>query len=194
MIDFPKQRDGEALRGERWDGASLRDHGFEECTLSGCSMVGADLSGARIERTELESCNLSNAKLLDASLQDVTLRSSKVVGVDFGACRKLLLSVRFADCDLSYATFRDLDLRESAFERCRMHDVELVGCDLSGVSFVGAQLQGARLSGCDLRGADFREASGFSFELSQNKTKGAKFSTPEVLAFLAPFELDLDGP
>lgn len=184
---------GLEFTGERWDGADLSDRTFSACTFERCSFAGADLSRARFEDCVFRGCNLSNANLANASLQGAAFEDCKAVGLDFGKCRRLLLAVRFADCDLSYGLFSGLDLRDTRFTGCRLREVAFTGCKLGGASFHGADLGRATFGDCDLRAADFREARDYGLDLARNKVKGARFDYPAVLALLAPFELDIES-
>ena len=48
-------------------------------------------------------------------------------------------------------------------------------------------------SRCDLQKADFREATGYRIDPSDNQMKGARFSFPDVIALLNGFGLVIES-
>lgn len=97
----------------------------------------------------------------------------------------IVVGCEFVDCDLSFASFRGMDLTSWSFEGCRFAEAEFVRCVLKGVSFAGADLTRCAVHRCDLAGADLRGARGYVISPTENTLRGARVSLPEALGLLA---------
>ena len=76
---------------------------------------------------------------------------------------------------------------------CKAHDVGFESCDLTGADFVKTDLTNTRFSSSKLNNCDFREASNFNINPTENSVEGANFSFPEVLNLLSSFRIKMDG-
>jgi len=67
----------------------------------------------------------------------------------------------------------------------------VVDAALSGdlARFCGSRLDGARFCGADLREADLSGATGYAIDPRETRVKGARFTAPDVLARLDPFDI-----
>ena len=63
---------------------------------------------------------------------------------------------------------------------------------LAGADFRGVVLSSTAFSRCDLQKADFREATGYRIDPSDNQMKGARFSFLDVIALLNGFGLVIE--
>ena len=58
--------------------------------------------------------------------------------------------------------------------------------------FVGRAENSTEFSDCDLRKSDLRKARGYNINLLSNRIKGAKFSYPDVINLLEPFDIKIE--
>ena len=89
--------------------------------------------------------------------------------------------------------FSNLKLQGMSFAGSTIVDCDFFGADLMKGDFSNCELKGSLFENCDLRQADFRGATTYAIDPLKNKVKKARFSMPEVLSFLAPYELVIDG-
>ena len=88
--------------------------------------------------------------------------------------------------------FSNLKMNDMSFDGSNIIDCDFYGAYLNKASFHGCELKGTLFENCDLRQADFRNATAYTIDPLQNKVKKARFSMPEVLSFLAPYDLEID--
>ena len=120
-------------------------------------------------------------------MHDVVFHTCRLQAVDFGALARdpVGVSVRFEACDLSVASFRDLDLRQAAFDGGRAQEAAFVAVDLHGIQMRGLDLSGAEIRGCDLRDADLRGSSGVVLSPCDNRVRGLRIDLPDAVGLLA---------
>lgn len=159
-------------------GASFLDCTFENCNFSEASFRSARLSGCRFE-----NCELAMIDLTDASLQDVEFETCRLTGVNFSLLQTgaLGISVHFKAADLSFSTFRDLDLSNCSFTGCMLREAELVQCKLAGVDLSGSNFERCALQENDFTDADLRGASNYYLSATSNRVSGLQASLPEAL-------------
>jgi uncharacterized protein YjbI with pentapeptide repeats len=80
-------------------------------------------------------------------------------------------------------------MRGTRFLDCRVHRTDFVEADLQESVFRGSDLEGSLFHKTGLERADFTGARSFAIDPTSNRIKKAKFSSPEVLTLLAPFEI-----
>ncbi len=177
---------------EQFDGLAAGERALHDAIVLGCTFTNCDLTEQSFKRTHLvdcrfEGCELSMVDLTDAVLQTVELDTCRLTGVNFAAVSRLPIipEAKLTDCDLSFATFRDMDLTMWSFVGCRLTEAEFVRCELKGVSFAGADLTRCTFQRNDLAGADLRGARGYVISPLDNNLRGMKVSLPEALGLLA---------
>ena len=156
---------------------------FERCTFRGTRLQEADLADCRFVDCVFEGANLSLARMDDCTFQGVTFRSSKLVGVDWTAARRLT-AVRFETCDVTRSAFVGLDLRRLVMTRCRARETIFSEADLSDADLSGTDFEGASFGGARLPRADLRDATGYALSPALNDLRGARVSLPEAAALL----------
>lgn len=177
---------------ERFDGLQTGDRQFAGAILLGCTFVECDLTEESFKGTQLadcrfESCELAMVDLTDAVLQSIEIETCRLTGVNFAAVSRLPIvpEAKMTGCDLSFTSFRELDLREWSFEGCRFNESEFVRCELKGVSFAGADLTRCTFQRNDLAEADLRGARGYVISPLNNNLRGMRVSLPEALGLLS---------
>jgi len=168
-------------------GLSLAGSGFHGCSFVDCDLTDASLRGTELTECTFERCEMAMVDLTDASLRWVTFDRCRLTGVTFGVLRRdaVGLSATLEGCDLGFAAFRDLDLREWHIRDCAAHEAEFVGCNLRGVELTGTDLSGATLARNDLTDADLRGARNYAFSACDNVVTGLQVELPEAIGLLA---------
>jgi len=177
---------------ERFVGLAPSDRDFSGAILLGCEFVDCDLTEASFKTAQLaecrfEGCELPLVDLTDAVLQSVAFDTCRLTGVRFGAVsrRPIVPEAKVKDSDLSFSSFRELELTAWSFEGCRFHEAEFVRCELKGVSFAGADLTRCAFQRDDLAEADLRGARGYAISPLENNLRGMRVSLPEAMGLLA---------
>lgn len=172
----------------RIEGAILVGCAFIDCALAEVSFRGTHLSECRFER-----CDLSLVDLTDAVLQGVVFDSCRLTGNHFDTLKTGALGIMatFVGCDLSYCSFRSLDLTACSFTDCVAVDAEFVRCELAGVSFEGSDLARCTFHANGLEGADLRGARNYAISPFGNRVKGMRVTMPEAVSLLLELGVDL---
>lgn len=190
----PRRFTDERFVGLRPDDVDLARAVLVGCELVDCDLTEASLAGSQLAECRFERCELAMVDLTDAVLQSVELDTCRLTGVRFGSLRRypILPEAKLKDCDLSFASFRQLDLTAWSFDGCRLAEAEFVRCELKGVSFAGADLTRCTFQRCDLTGADLRGARGYVISPLDNALRGMRVSLPEALGLLAAVGVEVE--
>lgn len=187
----PRRYDDEHFKGleagaTEFDGANLTGCTFSDCDLAETSFRSAQLYECRFER-----CELAMLDLVDAILQDVAFDTCRLTGNHFSTMKEGALGViaTFEDCDLSFCSFRKMDLTACAFTGCAFSEAEFVQCELEGVSFVGSDLARCVFNGNNLIDADLRGARNYLISAHSNRIKGMHVTWPEANGLLAALDV-----
>ena len=170
------------------DGALLLGCSFKNCELNELSLRSAQLAECRFE-----GCELTMLGLADAVFQSVEFETCRLTGNDFSVLNLGTLGVmmKFVDCDLSFCSFRKMDLTACTFEACLLHEAEFTRCQLAGVSFARSDLGRCVFNTNVLLGADFRGARNYLLSPLDNKVRGLKVELPEAQGLLAALGVEL---
>jgi uncharacterized protein YjbI with pentapeptide repeats len=90
---------------------------------------------------------------------------------------------------LDLASFQEVDATGFAFLECSLREVDFASATLRRARFSGSRLDGARFAGADLRDADLTSATGYAIDPRHTRVTGARFSAPDALALLDPFDI-----
>ena len=85
---------------------------------------------------------------------------------------------------MDFALLNGMRLKKQRFVRCRLQHADFSGADLEGALFDECDLSGAVFENCMLEKADFSTALGYSFDLSANRIRKARFSLPGIRELL----------
>ncbi|NTW53920.1 MAG: pentapeptide repeat-containing protein [Chlorobaculum sp.] len=165
---------------------------FEGCRFAQCNFTQADFSDLVFRECAFEQCDMSMAKLARASLQEVRFTGCKLLGVQFGECRKLLLGMRFERCMMRLALFSGLDLKNTPFTDCDLQEADFTGANLSGAVFSNCDLRLAIFFHTNLEKADLRTAVNFSIPPESNRLRKAKFSLSGLPGLLDAYGIEIE--
>jgi fluoroquinolone resistance protein len=192
-----KRQRHEPAVGRRFDRITAEDLDtgcmlYEECGFIRCSFANADFAGITFRNCIFESCDLSLARLRDTSFQEVRFVQCKLLGLQFGDCRKLMFNISFGECMLKLSSFNGQDLRNTSFEGCDLQEADFTGADLSGSAFDRCDLLRATFFRTNLESTDFRTACNYSISPEENRLRKARFTMPEVTGLLDSFGIEIE--
>lgn len=194
-IPDPRRLEGEQLTGQAAGEIDLEGVVVSSCHFRDCDLTEASLRGTHLSECVFEGCELTMVDLTDALLHWTRFEDCRLTGVGFGAVRRdaVGIGVEFRHCDLTLASFRDLDMRACAFHGCHAHEAEFLDCDLRGVSFDGTDLARATFLRSNLGDADLRGARNYAIAACDNRVRGMRVTLPEAIGLLGALGLEVDG-
>ncbi len=164
---------------------------FEGAIIQGETAIELDLSNYKFIDCAFERCQLSSVKIHGAVIQ-AAFKYSKIEGVNFFTAKKSLLSINFDSCLIRHCSFAELKLPKVKFTGCELQNVDFSDADLSSADFSNTTFVDCVFRNTNLAKADFRYASGYFIDPTQNKIRGARFSSPDVLNLLAGFDIVIE--
>lgn len=165
---------------------------FDHCALTECAFYRCAFMECRFRH-----CDLSLARVSGTRFTDVRFEACKLVGVDWtkagsAVISKLLLSIGFEDCLLSYATFFGLTLRQSRFVGCIARETDFREADMTEAVCTKTDFIGSKFHHTNLTKADFRQATGYTINPTANTIAKARFSLPEAVSLLSGFDIVIE--
>ena len=88
--------------------------------------------------------------------------------------------------------FSTLKMKRSKFIECIIHKTDFVNADLAESDFSGSHLNGSKFHHTLLEKANLTGAIRYYIDPANNRLKQARFSYPDVLSLLAPFEIKVE--
>lgn len=176
------------------EGVRLEDLRFENCTFDGCKFIDCTFINCEFTECTFTGGAFVRPETKGTSMSFVSFLSCSVVGVrwaDFCGGGVSFPLQKVENCCLKYNDFDRMNFRKFDFSNNEIPDSAFRMCNLTEARFSGSRLSKTEFSGCDLRKCDFRGATGYLVPVTENRVKGAKFSYPEALRLLAPFEIEI---
>jgi uncharacterized protein YjbI with pentapeptide repeats len=136
--------------------------------------------------------NLSNVKVDGCSFRNVTFEGCKLIGVVLSGVNHFLLNWSFKKCKIEVCDFSALKMKRTRFIECIIHRTDFINTDLAGSDFSGSDLEGSQFHQSCLEKSNFTGAHNYFIDPANNRLKQARFSIPEVLSLLAPFEIKVE--
>lgn len=177
----------------------------EQATIADCEFVDCVFQNCKFTDCEFENCTFSECQFVRCSVTNMRASEVHMLFVSFTECN--LIGIRWADfqsgivsfpiqklekCYLKYNDFEKMRFKKFDFSHSSIIDSFFVNCDLSESNFRDCKLKDTEFSDCDLKKTDFRRASGYKIDATDNRIKGAKFTYPDVLNLLQPFEVIIE--
>ena len=175
--------ENETFRDLDLERAELSGKDFYRCTFEGCRLQESRWKNSRLEDCTVRGSDLTRASLSGTGLRGVRFEGSKLMGVDWSAAAPHP-ELAFQECNLRYASFVGMSLRQTAFLRCMAQEANFLDSDLSESDFAGTDLTAATVRGCTLAHTDFSGASGLLLEPARNKVKDTRVAV-EAAVLLA---------
>lgn len=167
---------------------------FLNCTFSDSDLMETDFNGAHLVECRFVGCELALSDFTDAVFQEVVFENCRLTGINFSLLQQGALGVhaKFRDCDLSFASFRGMDLTTCSFTGCVFNEAEFQRCNLTKVSFDDCDFSRCTFSANNLKEADLRTARNYVISAEGNQVRGMKVSLPEAVSLLSALGIDVD--
>ena len=174
----------------------VEQSGFEDCEFVGCNFFGTHFARCKFVDCDFKRSNLCLIKLDQSKFCETHFRDCKITGVnwtslDWGGFT-IASPIFFESCDLSFSVFDALELREFFMHSCKAHELDFSECDLEGSDFYRTDFLNARFFRTKLNNCNFVESINYYIDPIENSIDGARFSSPEVLSLLSPFNIKID--
>ena len=174
----------------------IKSSTFERCEFVDCDFNESQFNDCKFLECVFKNSNLGLVKLTQTRFIETRFELCKIIGVNWTLLNwtgiTMSAPVGFDSCDISFSAFNSLKLPGLMIRNCKAHDVGFEYCDLTGADFFKTDLTNTRFSSSELNNCDFREASNFSINPTENSIEGANFSFPEVLNLLSSFRIKMD--
>jgi uncharacterized protein YjbI with pentapeptide repeats len=182
--------------GQTFDKVDLKTLGvareYDGCSFISCDLSGMSLAGVRFIECNFTGCNLSLADLNGTALQDVVFDNCKMLGMRFDQCSDFALKVHFRNCVLDNSSFFRGKFKNTRFENCRMHEVDLTEANFQGSVFAACDLWGATTDHTDLEGADLTTAFNYTIDPERNRIRKARFSLAGLPGLLHKYGIEIE--
>ena len=165
---------------------------FSSCVFRGCDLSGYTFTAALFADCTFLNCDLSHVKVQACRFRRVTFEDCKLVGVSFTGVQTFLLDWTFKKCKVELCSFDGLKMKNTRFLECSLKETDFAHADLTGADFTGSDLILARFQHTTLVKANLTGAFNYAIDPSANRLKQARFSFPEVLSLLAPFDIKVE--
>ena len=99
--------------------------------------------------------------------------------------------VELCSCDISFSVFRGLRLPGLKVRNCKAREVDFLLCDVTGSEIIRSHLDNTRFSSTKLNDCDFREASNYIINPTENSVAGANFNFSDFLNLLSSLEIQI---
>jgi fluoroquinolone resistance protein len=170
---------------------SIANRKFTDCKFKSCQLNMLSFVDCYFTDCIFDSCDLSLLKVKGCFFNRVQIIRCKAIGINWFDTGSPF-SVQFIDSNISYSSFFAKAIKKAKFKNCVGKEADFSGCNLTGADFGGTDLENARFSNSDISQADFKEARNYYIDLLHNKVAKAKFSLPEALSLLDPFDIIIE--
>jgi uncharacterized protein YjbI with pentapeptide repeats len=146
---------------------------FEEMRLVDVRIQEANLANAlwvKLDcyRTEFTNCRMTGMSLMESTIHDTIFRDCKGDYVQFH--HAVLHAVRFEECPLICADFRETDATGVVFHRCDLTNTDFTGAILRNADLRGCPIEGMRVGPKELHGAIIDEVQALALVRSMGIT------------------------
>lgn len=177
------------FKGEDYTTTRLARAEYEECIFERCQFQNGFLDNQHFMECEFLACNLSNANIKHSIFNAVVFKECKLIGVRFEDLNDSLISFRFQNCQLDYASFFALRTKNTIFKDCSCMGTDFTETDLTGASFSGSNLGKAIFEQTILDKVNFSEAHDFTIDPERNSLKKTRFSKDGLLGLLKKYDI-----
>ncbi|UJH68733.1 pentapeptide repeat-containing protein [Allomuricauda sp. SCSIO 65647] len=165
---------------------------YENCHFEDCLFQEGFLDNQNFVECRFVNCDLTNVNIANTQFNDVVFEACKLMGIHFETCDPLLLTLQFKKCNLSLASFYEMDMPNTRFENCKLHQVDFTMTKLMACLFPECDMKGALFEGADLGRADFTSAVNFNIDPTKNNIKKAIFSQSGLIGLLKKYDIAVE--
>ena len=165
---------------------------YDNCTFVNCNFSNSDISNITIVECEFIDCNLSSTRVKNTGFKTVKFSDCKLLGMKFYECDGFLLSLIFNNCQLNFASFYQLKLKNTQFKDCNLTEVDFTETDLTNSLFYNCDLSKTVFAETTLEKVDFRTARNYTIDLELNMVRKAQFSLDGVRGLLEKYAVVIE--
>lgn len=161
-----------------------------------CSFKNVDFSHIKINRYRFIDCTFNNCNFNNASVKGAIFRgpkfhNSKLLGIIWTEAQTLTMP-EFTACLMDFSVFQKLNLKGAKFIECKLHEGDFYEAQCMKTQWNGSDLLGTNFSAANLGEADFRSAIQYTINVRETDVSKAKFSMPDAMNLLNPFNVIID--
>lgn len=183
--------DGKLFEKVEFKERAITNRKFTDCTFKNCQLNMLSFTDCYFTDCIFDGCDLSLLKVKGCFFNRVQIIRCKAIGINWFDSGSPF-SAQFIDSNISYCSFFGKAIKKAKFKNCTAKETDFSECNLTQADFGGTDLESARFSNTDISHADFKDARNYYIELLHNKVTKAKFSLPEALALLQPFDIIIE--
>jgi uncharacterized protein YjbI with pentapeptide repeats len=121
--------------------------------------------------------------------KEVSFTGCKMIGVRMEDCNDFLLSFSMENCNLSYASFREMSLRKMHFTECVFEAADMTAADFSRSIFDKCILEKVHFEQTILDGADLSTSTHLRLDPDRNSIRKAIFSNKQLVGLLEKHDI-----
>lgn len=148
---------------------------YAGCEFNHCNFAQSTLKSITFENCIFKTCDFSLVKMKNTSWHGVIFKDCKLLGTDFSTCNPFS-SFSFERCQLGYANFHGMKMKQTHFIECDMVESYFSEADMEGAIFTRCNLDRALFHHTNLTGADFTTAYNMAIVPANNRLKSTLFS------------------
>ncbi|MFD2588837.1 pentapeptide repeat-containing protein [Croceitalea marina] len=183
---------GKNFKNEKFTTTRLPRADYEECVFEGCQFQNGFLDNQNFAECEFMTCDLSNTNIKHSIFNDVTFRDCKLIGLRFEDVNGSLISLRFENCMLDFASFFGLRMKHTVFKDCSLVETDFTETDLTASTFTNSNLNRAVFEQTILTKANFTTVFNLALSPENNQIKKAIFSKESVLGLLKKYDIVIE--
>jgi uncharacterized protein YjbI with pentapeptide repeats len=166
---------------------------FEECSFTNCNFSETQFKRCTFRDCLFGSCDLSLMDIEYSRFQRSKFDECKLIGVNWAKVNQIQ-RIQFHSCNLSYATFMELDLTKAVLTHCLAKEATFAETNLTEANCTHTDFLDGRFIHTNLTKADFRGAKNYAIAAAENTLMQTKFSLPEAIALLDGLDIVLENP
>lgn len=164
---------------------------FVECRFKNIDFTSIPLKNFKFIDCCFNNCNFNNATLRGVLFRAPKFHQSKLLGMNWTEAQTLTLP-EYTECLMDFSVFQKLNLKGAKFIKCKLHEVDFYEAQAPKSEWNGSDLKDSNFSGTNLSEADFRSAIQYNINVRETNVSKAKFSMPEAINLLNPFNVIID--
>ncbi|GMN10362.1 pentapeptide repeat-containing protein [Croceitalea sp. MTPC9] len=180
------------FKNEDYSKTRLRRAEYQECIFDTCQFQNGYLDNHHFTECEFLACDLSNTNIKHTIFNDVVFKECKLIGLRFEDLNDSLLSLRFDNCQLDFASFFQLRLKNTLFKECSLLETDFTEADLTSSSFPNCNLDKTIFDNTILTKVDFTSALNLVLNPENNQIKKARFSVDSVMGLLKKYDIVIE--
>jgi len=185
------EHDGKLFEKIQFQEKVVAGRKFTDCNFKNCQLNMLSFVDCYFTDCVFDGCDLSLMKVKGSFFNRVQISGCKAIGINWFDTGTPF-SVNFSDSNISYSSFFGKAPKKIKIKNCVAKEVDFSECNLTEADFTGTDLESSRFTNCDLSLANFKEARNYNIDLLDNKVRKTKFSLPEALSLLNPFDIIIE--